>query len=304
MTLKAITVTLLAPMSDHIANGGEKLLGNASSIKRRPDGRVYISGQMQRHALFAAIERLNYEDPDRRDTYVANGDGPSTDIRRDLRSDLGGFLDTKKGDYSGRRTAPVSATPAVAQESSEVGRDLLIRLKMNENEESEQKQALATNEFSQRDLMYMSFSLDVGAVSIVKRFNYQEERHLGTDFAKYVDEEERRRRIRLFLDATRFLTDYANQARHAVSGEPQQVLIVFDNRLSRKAIRYFAPDTMEAEKRAILSELRARGAEIFLGDYTTPDGPSVAQAYEKALAALEQAPLYDPSGGAPPVAEA
>ena len=66
MTIKSITVTLLAPMSDHAANRGEKLLGNASSIKRRPDGRVYISGQMQRHALFSAIDRLNADDPEPR----------------------------------------------------------------------------------------------------------------------------------------------------------------------------------------------------------------------------------------------
>ncbi|HLA63584.1 MAG TPA: hypothetical protein VK610_04105, partial [Rhodothermales bacterium] len=113
MTIKSITVTLLAPMSDHAANRGEKLLGNASSIKRRPDGRVYVSGQMQRHALFSALDRLNADDPGRGTTFVANGDAPTTDIATDLRSDLGGFLDTQKGDYSGRRTAPLTATPAV-----------------------------------------------------------------------------------------------------------------------------------------------------------------------------------------------
>jgi CRISPR-associated protein Cst2 len=123
MEIKGILVTLLAPMSDHIANGGEKVLGNASSIKRRPDGRVYISGQMQRHALFSAIERLNLSDGDRADTYVSNGDGVTTVVERDLRADLGGFLQTQKETYSGRRTAPLSATPAVALEPSETGRD-------------------------------------------------------------------------------------------------------------------------------------------------------------------------------------
>ena len=106
MTIKSITVTLLAPMSDHAANRGEKLLGNASSIKRRPDGRVYISGQMQRHALFSAIDRLNADDPDRGQTHVANGDAPTTNVDTDLRSDLGGYLDPNKGDYSGRRDRP------------------------------------------------------------------------------------------------------------------------------------------------------------------------------------------------------
>ena len=131
MAIKGILVTFLAPMSDHIANGGEKILGNASSIKRRPDGRVYISGQMQRHALFSALDRINYTDEKRGETYVSNGDGVTTKVETDLRADLGGFLQTSKENYSGRRTAPLSATPAVALSSSEVGRDLLIRLKMN-----------------------------------------------------------------------------------------------------------------------------------------------------------------------------
>lgn len=72
MEIKGILVSLLAPFEDHIANGGEKLLGNASSIKRRPDGRVYISGQMQRHVLFSAIDRLNNADEAKEDTFVSD----------------------------------------------------------------------------------------------------------------------------------------------------------------------------------------------------------------------------------------
>ncbi len=228
MEIKGILVSLLAPMSDHIANGGEKILGNASSIKRRPDGRVYISGQKQRHALFSAMDRLNRDDDDRvvggMETYVSNGDGITTLVETDLRADLGGFLDTNKGSYSGRRTAPLTATPAVALEPSEVGRDLLIRLKVNTDKDSERNQALATREYSQNDIMRMNFFIDVSAVSIRKRFRYSGEKHVETQFVKHVDEDERKRRIRLALESTGLLTDYANNARNATSGEPQQVL--------------------------------------------------------------------------------
>ncbi len=296
MNIKSITVTLLAPMSDHAANRGEKLLGNASSIKRRPDGRVYISGQMQRHALFSAIDRLNAGDPDRGETFVANGDAPTTNVDTDLRSDLGGYLDPSLGDYSGRRTAPLTATPAVAVGESEVGRDLLIRIKQNENKDSQQKQALATNEFSQRDLMRMSFHLDVGAVSRTKAFTYDDEKHVGTEIETHgIDGDERRRRIRLALEATRSLTDYANQARNATSGEPQQVLIVLDPKMSRKVARFFEPETTDAERTNLLKELDARGALVFQGDDTTAEGDSVHEAYEKALAALAKHDLYDPA---------
>ena len=91
MEIKGILITSIAIFENHIANGGEKLLGNASSIKRRPDGKVYVSGQMQRHVLFSAIDRLNREDSNRGDTFVSNGDGVSNLIERDIRADMGGI---------------------------------------------------------------------------------------------------------------------------------------------------------------------------------------------------------------------
>lgn len=293
--IRSILVTSLAPMENHAANRGEKLLGNASSVKRRPDGRVYISGQMQRHVLFSAIERLNEVDPNRGDTFVANGDGPTTNINTDLRSDLGGFLDTNKGDYSGRRTAPLTATPAVALRESSVGTDLLVRLKMDQNENSK-KQAIALNEFSEKDLMVMNFHLDIGAVGVTKLFDYEDERHVKTYYKRHISQAEHARRVRLFLDATRSMTDFANQARNAVSGEPTKVLIVLDPKMSRKAVRYFLEDTSEILRKNILAELESRGARYFLGDdtSTSENVHTVAQAYDAAFEALEEAELYWP----------
>ena len=299
MEIKGILVTMLVPMSDHIANGGEKILGNASSIKQRPDGRVYISGQKQRHALFSAMDRLNFSDERRGGTYVSNGDGITTIVENDLRSDLGGFLDTKKGKYSGRRTAPLTATPAVAMEASTVGRDLLIRLKVNSDENSERSQALATREYSQDDLMLMNFFIDVGAVSIRKRYRYAKEMHVATEYVKHVGEDERKRRIALALEATASLTDYANQARNAVSGEPQQVMIVFDTKLSRKTCRYFRAGATEQGN--LKTELDKRKAIYFFGDDTSGNTDSVVTAYEKALDFLEANSLFDPSEGATPI---
>ena len=295
MIIKGILVTLIAPMSDQIANGGEKILGNASSIKQRPDGRVYISGQKQRHALFSALDRLNRDSAGEGDTYISNGDGVTTVVEKDIRADLGGFLDTNKGSYSGRRTAPLTATPAVALQPSEVGRDLLILLKVNEDKRSERSQALATREFSQGDDMVMNFFMDIGAVSIRRRCTYAKEMHLRTDYVKHVPEVERKRRVRLALESTGVLTEYANNARNATSGEPQKVLIVFDTRLSRKASRYFTAG--ETERKNLLAELGKREAVWFLGDDTRDGMDSVADAYEKALAFLEANELYDPAGG-------
>lgn len=293
MTIKGILVTMVAPMADHIANGGEKILGNASSIKKRMDGRVYISGQKQRHALFAAMDRLN----ENADTFVSNGDGITNLVEKDLRADLGGFLHTSRDSYSGRRMAPVTATPAVARKKSNVSRDLLVRLKVNQSVEA-RDQALATREFSDDDEMVMSFHIDVGAVGIRKKHKYDNDMHVKTEYVPHIDEAERKRRIALTLESSNSLNDYANNARNATSGEPNQVLIIFDTKLSRKAIRYFNAGTIERQN--ILTELKSRNAIYFLGDDTVePDNEitTVAQAYKNAMKYLDTADLYNPAKG-------
>lgn len=294
MEIKGILVTALSPFENHIANGGEKLLGNASSIKRRPDGKVYISGQMQRHVLFSAIDRLNTADPNKGTTFVSNGDGISNQIENDLRADMGGFMHPSKGDYSGRRTAPLSVTPAVALDESAVGRDLLVRIRFDESEDAKD-QALATKEFSQKDIMHMNFFLDISALSISKAFTYENSFNIGTKYFKHANEVERKRRTKLYLEGTKSMNDYASQARNAVSGEPQKVLIVFDTILSRKASRYFIAD--EQEQKNILEELKGRNAKYFIGDDTTEN--SVYKAYDAALSFLNNSEntLYDPSDG-------
>lgn len=298
MKIKGILVSSLAPFENHIANGGEKLLGNASSIKRRPDGKVYVSGQMQRHVLFAAIDQINETDPNKGSTFVSNGDGISNKIEIDLRADMGGFMHPSKGDYSGRRTAPISATPAVAMKKSDVGRDLLVRIRMNENDNA-RDQALATKEFSESDIMQMNFHLDVSTLGISKAFKYENSFNLGKIYFKHTNEVERHRRVKLFLEATRSMNDYANQARNAISGEPQEVLIVFDPVLSRKASRYFTASQKEREN--ILNELDERNAKYFIGD--DKSDKSVSAAYKGAFEFLnsKENELYDPADGAIPV---
>ncbi|MDG5800300.1 type I-PGING CRISPR-associated protein Cas7/Csp1 [Marinilabiliaceae bacterium ANBcel2] len=293
MNIKGILISVVAPFENHIANGGEKLLGNASSIKRRPDGRVYVSGQMQRHVLFSAINKLNETDDNKGETFVSNGDGISNFIEKDLRADMGGFMHPSKGDYSGRRTAPLSVTPAVAIGKSDVGRDLLVRIKIDQAAGSKD-QALATKEFSEYDLMHMNFFLDVSALSVSKAFKYEGGFNIGTNYYKHADEDERKRRAKLYLEGTRYMNDYASQARNAVSGEPQKVIIVFDPNLGRKASRYFVAE--EQEQKNILAELDAKGANYFIGDDKTEK--SVQQAYDDALKFLEENSLFDPSNGA------
>lgn len=282
-----ILVSLVAPFENHIANGGEKLLGNASSIKRRPDGKVYVSGQMQRHVFFSALKRLNDLDQNKGDTFVSNADGITNDITHDLRADLGGYMHTSEGQNSERRTGALSVTVAVAKEESKVKNDLLNRIATN----PELDPALVTKEFSQHDDMIMNFYLDLNSLSITEEPVYEGGWNVRVGYNNHnVNDDERKRRARLFLQATALMNDYANKARNAVCGEPEKVIIVFDTIASRKASRYLLAS--EKVQKNIEEELIARSATIYKGDDTTEK--SVYQAYKEAFVFLEKAELYTP----------
>lgn len=138
----------------------------------------------------------------------------------------------------------------------------------------------------------MNFFLDVTTLSITKVFKYEGGFNIDTKYIKHAKDAERKRRAKLYLEATRYMNDYANQARNAVCGEPQQVIIVFDTVLSRKACRYFTAD--EPERSNLLAELDERNAKYFIGDDKTDK--TVAKAYKEALEFLNDNPLYNPAG--------
>lgn len=300
-----ILVSLIAPFENHIANGGEKLLGNASSIKRCPNGKVYVSGQMQRHVFFSALRRLN--DLDKRtavtstnrekgfniaNTFVSNADGITNDITNDLRADLRGFMHTADGQNSERRTGALSVTVAVAQKESRVKNDLINRVAIEPHKDP----TLATKEFSEHDDMVMNFYLDMNSLSITEEPHYEQGWNVSVDYNTHgVSDEERKRRAKLFLQATSLMNDYANQARNAVCGEPEKVIIVFDTISSRKAIRYLTASEKVKEKvqKNIMEELKARDAQIFIGDDETDN--SVYNAFKQALEYLETVELYSPA---------
>jgi CRISPR-associated protein Cst2 len=283
MSIKNILVVTESVMDMHRANNGQNQLGNATSIKRRPDGRVYISGQMQRHAFFEALRELDESD----ETYVSPGTATTHKVEEDLRADLGGFMQT---DFSGlgdaaRRTAPLSASPAVAAEESETLRDLLLQIKSDSD-----SQNLATMEMSQEDVMHAAWSLDCTRLSSTTRYEIapltdsdnSRGVRIGEEQVMHASPEERQRRAELMLKATRFVNAHASQARNLSSQEPRRVLIVLDTVLSRKGARYF--QMSEAEQEAFIEEVESRGAKVFFGDDSRDT--TVENAYSSALQAL------------------
>lgn len=292
MQIASILVSIIAPFDNHIANGGDKLLGNASSIKKRGDGKVYVSGQMQRHVFFSAVNKLNLMDESKRNTYVSNSDGITDDIAKDLRADLGGYMHTEKEQGSKRRTGAVSVTPAVAMNESKVSMDLLTRVKSNPDG---QEQAIATKEFSEHDDMVMNFFLDLSTLGIVENPKYENNFNVSIDIEDMLkDDNERKRRAKLFLESTFMLNDYANKSRNMVCGEPKKILIVFNPKFSRKASRYFI--VSEIEQKNILDELKNKGAQYYIGDDECSD-KAVYKACEEAMNFLgnKENTLYNPA---------
>ena len=285
--IQGILVSIVAPFENHIANGGEKLLGNASSIKRRPDGKVYVAGQMQRHVFFSALNRLNKVEKDNNSTFVSNADGISEDLLHDLRADLGGFMHTEQGNLSSRRTGSLSVTMAVAKEESKVKNDLLNRVDAG----SGTAPAIATKEFSQHDDMVMNFYLDMNSLCVTEKPEYEGGYNVKIDYNGHdISVAERKRRAKLFLQSTALMNDYANQSRNAVCGEPRQVIIVFDTIASRKASRYW--EANDIERKNLVEELKDRDAKYWIGDDTTEK--SVLKAYKSAYQELKSSTLYDP----------
>lgn len=300
--IQGILVSMIAPFENHIANGGEKLLGNASSIKRRPDGKVYIAGQMQRHVFFSALNKLNNaakkEAEQKKEnqgnvegtpigTFVSNADGISEDLLHDLRADLGGFMHTEQGTVSPRRTGALSVTMAVAKDESKVKNDLLNRAAIKPGTTP----TLATKEFSQHDDMIMNFYLDMNSLCVTENPEYDDGYNVRINYNGHnISIAERKRRAKLFLQATALMNDYANQSRNAVCGEPRQVIIVFDTIASRKASRYW--EASDIERKNITEELDARRAKHWIGDDTKTE--SVFKAYQNAYQELESSTLYDP----------
>jgi CRISPR-associated protein Cst2 len=232
------------------------------------------------------------------DAHVSTGDGTTYQVERDLRADLGGFLLTDVEGEGGRRTAPVSATPAVALNKSDTVRDLLLRLNNQSGDNN-----IATMETSQNDPMRMAYSLDCTSLSTSVQHEYEapengdQGMHVDTNHVRHVDEPERKRRARLFLEATRFVTDYASQARNSATGEPKKVLIVLDPRISRKASLYFSMS--DPEQDSLLSELEARGAKVIFGDDTKAEPQSVYEAYEEALETIDSEGIVGYASGDP-----
>jgi CRISPR-associated protein Cst2 len=296
---RSITIASEFRAENHIANGGDGITTNMSSVKVDGFGRSYISGGRCRTALAMAIDSLN-DDPN---TYVSNGDGVSGNIVTDLRSDLFGFMNPAEGGMSGRRNSPITCNPATAQEPSTLYTDLFTRnskdpdngkdkVKLDEvtgKNKSSNRQMLGHRQVSNMDMMTVTFALDLRMIGNQEVPKYEKGKHLSTSLVSKIEDNEKLRRMSLFVDGTRNLS-FSNQARNAFCAEPERVLIVLDPKLSRKAERFWRSNTTNKWRENFLAELEERNAIYFIGDDSSDDHMSVNQAYSAAFEVLSANP--------------
>lgn len=280
--IKNIVVTGRSDMDMHRSNSGENKLGNESAIKKRSDGRVYISGQMVRHAFFQALKRVDGSD----DTFVSNGDGTTYQIERDLRSDIGGFMLPGINGDAGRRSSPLDAVPAVAEQPSDTISDLLLRLNRESEGNNLDDHNIVKQEVSEEDTMYFGLELNLLRLSTTERFSYDSEMHVETEVVRHCTSGEKKRRALLFLEAANKLNNFSSQARNASDLEPFEVLIVLDTKISGKPLKFFKHNTTENEKDVILNDLDSRGSEWFYGNDREEDEDDVREVFQKASKVL------------------
>jgi len=267
-------------LDNHNVNANEE--GNNKEV----NGRVAISGQKLKYMMLSSIKTLNEKSGGM--GYVSNGDGATGDIVMDLRSDLGGYMITSDKNYSNRRTSPISVAYAVSENKSNFFDDLFVRFKMdkkdkkdkkasNETDEKHNKQRINNKTYSEKDIIGLSFALDCKYLSASEYFTYSDGRNLSSVMYNHVDEVERLRRVRMYIDSTKFLEGWANQSRNAIVNTPIEVFISFNT--NSEFINYY--NLNNTQRASLLKRLDNDGIRYFIG--SDDSEYSVSDAYNDAL---------------------
>lgn len=271
--IKAINIVWLSKADLCNINSGFGGSGNIAELKTYDGGRKpYASGQSVRHALREAIQR---EHPD---AFKSTPEFPSSDVENDWLSDLFGYLDTKAGEGFDRRWSPVKVTPALGQTTSEIVTDPLLRMSIRDKpgDEAKTDQRLAYVQMA-ATIFRTGLSIDVANVGRVVLPEVKKEARGSKDVQvfdgfkekKQVGDAERRKRVSAVIEAVGRLSDFAKQARNAVSLSPDIVLIALLPVYSQRGLRALAlSDDGRVnldELSAIVADLKALGGEMVFG---------------------------------------
>lgn len=272
MKIRSLKISNQFVFENHNVNANE------SSSPKSVDGKSYISGQKIRYMILNAISDLN----DNQEYIVSTGDAALCDITKDLRSDIGGYMDTgNKETYANKRTSPLRVSFAISKNKSKYFDDLFVRFKTNPLDVTANKeQRINTKTYSHKDVFNVNVSLDCVKLSSIELFDFDEKnKFIKREVINVVDEKERKRRVSLVIRSLVYLQGLANQSRNAVENKAVKTFICFDTIDSFE--KYF--DKTEIEQQQILAELDKRGAKYFIGSSENTDGITVEIATKNAI---------------------
>jgi CRISPR-associated protein Cst2 len=268
MNAKCVTLTWLSKVDLSNINSGEGGGGNIVELKTyRAGKRPYASGQSVRHALREALERGNP------DCFKSTPEAPSCDIKNDWLCDLFGYLSPRKGEGSNRRWSPIKCTPALGQLDSEIVTDLLLRMSDLEKDPGKAAldQRLAYVQLTD-NIFRTGLVLDIFAIGrrLVVEGNKDKKEITRREYVSEFDDAERLKRVRAVLMALGQMSDFAKQARNAVSFAPDIFFAAVLPNYTQRGLRVLELDpasgAVDVETlKVVASDLNELGAQLFVG---------------------------------------
>ena len=266
---KGITMVWLSKTDLSNLNAGEGGGGNVTELKVYDNGRKpYASGQSVRHALREAVERNNPG------VFLCTPESPCGDVEKCWLCDLFGYLNPKLGEGFDRRWSPIKATPALGQIANDIVTDLLIRMSDREKSDDRQTRDQRIAYVQMMSNVYRTgLSLDVANIGMVVRAKYEgkgkDQTFGGWETVADIETEERRDRAVAVLEAIGGISDFAKQARNAVSLSPDIFIASTHSRYSHRTLRALECDddgNVDTDTlRVILQDLQDDGATAFFG---------------------------------------
>ena len=266
--LKGVAMVWLSKTDLSNLNAGEGGGGNVTELKTYDNGRKpYASGQSVRHALREAIHRNNP------DAFLCVPETPCTKVEECWLCDLFGFLNPKSGEGFDRRWSPIKATPALGQIASDVVTDLLIRMSDKEKENKQTLDQRIAYVQIMANVYRIGLSLDVANIGKVITPQYdgkgKDAKFNGWETTVAIEQEKKIERTVAVLEAIGGISDFAKQARNAVSLAPDIFIASTHTRYSHRTLRALELDddgNVNTETlRVILQDLEDDGAKLFCG---------------------------------------
>ena len=216
------------------AGEGESNLIDVKKFKKDGIEYPYVSGQAMRFYLKEAMRRnLGVNEymciPDEKGETCG-------DIKKCIMCDLFGFMIPEKTKGAQVRISPVKVSPAIGllpfDENSNV--DFLTR-KHRASEEGKMEGDIVNVEMGQ-NIYKCGISIDIARVAGEEKIN-DERRSISID--SLIEDIEKKNRIKKFLEALRYMTDYSKQARLLTDFSPDIIAISFQRKYSHRLQKLF-----------------------------------------------------------------